>query len=488
MRTQTRVALASLSILACWSPDVCAQACLYPEEQHPLPATPDSAAQFGSSVDVEGDIAVVGAKYEDTEAGAAVGAAYVFERTAGQWIQKARLVAPDGHASAFFGSAISISGNRIAVGSTLADPNGLSDAGAIYVFEAESGTWVSKAKLIAADATAGMMLGFTLDLDGNQLVGGAAGSCYVFEHLLGNWFQTAKLSIGNFPELDIDPNRLIASSLTSARIFEKQGATWIQTASLQGVGPATNQAARVGLSGDRAVVSTQDWRVFVRQSGGWVLEHSLDNAGDFAPVAMHGDRIALGFLVGHVQIWQRSSSGWSVALTAAVTDDVSMGEFASAIAIHDTTALVGAPTVGPTDDGTAYVIDSTPPFHHYGSSCPGTGGYAPMLTLGGCAKSGGSIDLSLQSGLGGSVGAILIGLDIGSTPLGSGCSLLISGVLPQAFMLPLFGTGPGGGSVAIAIGLPPNLQQGSIAIQAFAADPVIPKGFTSTNGVLLTTR
>lgn len=466
-----------------------AQSCFYPESQILGPSVVDIGAQFGSAAAVHGNIAVVGAPYEDTAKGASAGAAYIYERVGGIWTESARLTADDGHPIAFFGSAVAVSGSRVAVASILNDANGLNDAGAVYIFEKEPGGWQFEVKLIAADATAGSMFGASVALESDQIAIGAAGHCYVFERLLGNWFQTSKLYLGNFPYVDIEPNRIIASGLTIANIYEKQGAQWLLAGTLQGSGPATSAAARVSLSGDRAVVSSGDWRVYVRQAGSWSLEFSIDNAGDYATVAISGDTVAIGFLIGHLQVWRRSSSGWDVSLTMETTDSVNNGSyFSTSLALDGNTAVVGAPLFSPTDSGRAYVLDTTPPFDPFGAGCPGTGGFVPELSLSGCADSSGSVNLEINKGPGGSVAALLLGLGQASSPLGGGCTLLLSGVLPQTLMLPLFGTGPGSGAISISSGLPANLLAGSITAQSFVADSALGQGFTSTNGVVLTTR
>lgn len=466
-----------------------AQSCFYPESQILGPSVVDIGAQFGSAVAIDGDIAVVGAPYEDTAKGASAGTAYVYERVGGSWSEAARLTADDGHPIAFFGSAVAVSGSRVAVASIFNDANGLNDAGAVYIFEKESGGWQFKVKLIAADASAGSMFGASIALESDQLAIGAAGYCYVFENLLGTWFQTSKLYLGNFPHVDIEPNRIIASGLTIANIYEKQGATWSLTGTLQGSGPATSAAARVSLSGDRAMINSGDWRVYVRQGNSWSLEFSIDNAGDYATVAIRGETIAIGFLVGHLQVWRHTSAGWNVSLTMETTDGVNNGSyFSTSLALDGSTAVVGAPLFSPTDIGRAYVLDTTPPFDPYGSGCPGTGGFVPELSLSGCATSNGSVNLDITKGLGGSFAVLLLGLGQTSVPLGSGCTLLLSDVLPQSLLLPLFGTGAGGGAISVSVGLPPDLLAGSITLQGFIADTALPIRYTVTNGVALTTR
>ena len=83
--------------------------------------------QFGRSVDISGDTAVVGAFYEASSAttvngnelddsGVIVGAAYVFKRTGTTWAQDAYLKGHSGGLEDYFGTSVAIEGNTIAVG------------------------------------------------------------------------------------------------------------------------------------------------------------------------------------------------------------------------------------------------------------------------------------------------------------------------------------------------------------------------------------
>lgn len=102
-------------------------------------------ARFGWSVCVDGDYAIVGASLERMDASGGnmlygAGAAYIFVRDGGTYVQQQKLVTSDRHAEALFGYSVSISGNIAMVGApnNWLDPSGgnnMSQAGAVYVFE-----------------------------------------------------------------------------------------------------------------------------------------------------------------------------------------------------------------------------------------------------------------------------------------------------------------------------------------------------------------
>ena len=89
--------------------------------------------QFGKSVAISGDYVVVGAYAEDEE-GSAAGAAYIFHRTGtNTWDAGVKIVATDPQAYDEFGKSVAISGNYAVVGA-YGESAGGSYAGAAYIF------------------------------------------------------------------------------------------------------------------------------------------------------------------------------------------------------------------------------------------------------------------------------------------------------------------------------------------------------------------
>jgi len=106
-----------------------------------------SADGLGLSVAVDDDTIVVGALAHEDRAFDA-GSAFVFERQNGTWREVAKLTASDGAVLEHFGVSVAVSGNTIVVGTEPWDENGEhSDVGAAYVFERVAGGWVETAKL-----------------------------------------------------------------------------------------------------------------------------------------------------------------------------------------------------------------------------------------------------------------------------------------------------------------------------------------------------
>ena len=87
---------------------------------------------FGIAAAVSPDTAVVGA-YLDDDTGSNFGSAYVFVRSGTTWTQQAKLVASDGAVDDQFGFSVAVSGDTAVVGAPFDDDSG-SSSGSAYVF------------------------------------------------------------------------------------------------------------------------------------------------------------------------------------------------------------------------------------------------------------------------------------------------------------------------------------------------------------------
>ncbi len=157
-------------------------------QQAKLTASDDEAGDhFGTSVSVSGDTALVGANLEAAGGGEA-GAAYVFVRSGVSWSQQAKLTASDAAADDEFGESVSVSGDQALVGARLDDDAG-SRSGSAYLFSRAGTTWTQQ-KLVAPDAAAGDRFGSSVSISAGVLLIGAeenddggsnSGSAYIFD-------------------------------------------------------------------------------------------------------------------------------------------------------------------------------------------------------------------------------------------------------------------------------------------------------------------
>jgi hypothetical protein len=142
-------------------------------EDHIFANDAGSKGRFGISSWVDGDVAIFGSYWDDTQAGSQAGSAYIFRRDSnGDWQQEDKLVAEDGHKEQFFGCYVHISGNTAYVGA-YGDSEYVTNGGAVYVFRRKSnGGWKQVNKLVAWNVSFGDNSGRFFDVsDGNLLMG-----------------------------------------------------------------------------------------------------------------------------------------------------------------------------------------------------------------------------------------------------------------------------------------------------------------------------
>ncbi|MFT5674430.1 MAG: hypothetical protein ACI808_000349 [Paraglaciecola sp.] len=270
----------------------------------------DETTRFGFSVDIDGDLAVVGATL-DNELGNGAGAAYVYRRIGSTWVQEAKLLAADGAPGHQFGIPARIDGDTILVGAHQDDANG-ARSGSAYIFRFENDQWVQEAKLLPDDSASRQTFGNAGDIEGNLVVVGAlrddemganSGAAYLFRRNGSVWTQDVKL-VATVPENGANFGRSVALSddtlvigaqwddeggedAGAAYIFRHDGTRWFEEAKLIASDTAQDSwfGFAVGVSGDVAVVGahrkddeqTESGAVYVYRFilGEWVEEHKL---------------------------------------------------------------------------------------------------------------------------------------------------------------------------------------------------------------------
>ena len=237
---------------------------------------------FGTSVALDGDTALVGAYGDNVGAASDQGSAYVFTRSDTTWTQQAKLVAGDGARGDEFGYSVALDGDTALVGAYQDYVGANSGQGSAYVFTRSDTTWTQQTKLVAGDGEAGDRFGISVALDGDTALVGAhstgalninPGSAYVFTRGGTTWLQQAKLLAGDGVELDLFGTSVdldgdtalvgahgydvgVNSYQGSAYVFTRRGTTWAQAATLTA---ATGAAAdhfgtSVALSSTMALV------------------------------------------------------------------------------------------------------------------------------------------------------------------------------------------------------------------------------------------
>lgn len=240
--------------------------------------------QYAAAVSLSGNRALVGSS---TESGG--GAAYVFVESGGTWTQEARLT-PSVPVSSRFGYALSLEGDRAVIGAPWDGVMGLR-SGAAHVFERVDGVWVETQKLFPDVSVVGAEFGQGVELHGDDIVVGAPfedatytrqGAAYVFTLGGGDWSQEARLvddganGYGYLGvSLSMDGDRLLAGAWGdgTAVVFEREGTGWEQRARLERPSGVGYFGHAVALRGDRAAVGAYNSQgavaLYTYAQGGW---------------------------------------------------------------------------------------------------------------------------------------------------------------------------------------------------------------------------
>jgi len=256
-------------------------------EQQKLTASDGAASDFfGYSVALSGETALVGARFDDVGANAQQGSVYIYLRTGTIWSEQMKWVASDGAADDDFGWSVAISGDTALVGAYHDDVGANTDQGSVYVLAHSGDAWSEQAKLTASDGAANDNFGQSVALSGGTAVVGAhaydvgantdQGCAYVFARSGDAWSQQAKLTatdgaahdwfgesvalVGDTAVVGALADDVGASSdQGSAYVFARSGTTWSQQAQLTATDGASGDqfGYSVALSGASALVGAR---------------------------------------------------------------------------------------------------------------------------------------------------------------------------------------------------------------------------------------
>lgn len=200
------------------------------------PGSPLGTANFGYSVDLDGDQLIVGAPGEN-HAGALSGAAYIFQRDQGgtdNWGQVTKLLPTTGEANAVFGASVGIDNGIAAIGSPQRTGGGVAmNAGSVFAsFRDSNGLWTQPAAITGFVPLANDCYGRTVAVEGTRIMAAApfgqtgvtppdAGVVVVHTYSLG----IDGLPIGHSTLTVTDPNPSSMASFGSA--ISVQGLTMV---------------------------------------------------------------------------------------------------------------------------------------------------------------------------------------------------------------------------------------------------------------------
>jgi hypothetical protein len=305
--------------------------------------------QFGYAVamDSAGTTALISGPFwndvdptQPTPVPAPPGAVYIFTNTGGVWTQTQKVQPSDSSPGDNFGYALAISGTTALVTSVPEDAYGNFPGGnAVYVFTASGGTWTQQQKLVPSDNAPGSaFFGYVLGVDGPTIVAGAPGT------------NGANINQG------------------AVYIFSLQNGIWTQTQELTqeqgatydyfGYAVAVHDNVVVVGSGEAAGSKKQVGAAYVYapSTGTWEQVQKL-TPPDGTAYAAFGSALALddttmlvganyqavnGINSGAVYVFTQSDGVWTETQELGPSDGQGLGFFGISVAISDGGALIGA--------------------------------------------------------------------------------------------------------------------------------------------------
>lgn len=159
--------------------------------------------EFGQSTAVDGDIALVGEPYNTISTAVRNGLVYTYVREHGVWTAHGPLADPDGGTDAEFGRSIALDGQRAIIGAPGYTIPGPPETGSAYVLRYAGGLWLSEGRLRASDGSNADAFGRSVALEGDVALVGApqhgvgaqyTGIVYVYRKTDAGWTEAGKLS------------------------------------------------------------------------------------------------------------------------------------------------------------------------------------------------------------------------------------------------------------------------------------------------------
>ncbi len=171
---------------------------------------------FGTSADIHGDNVIIGtgmytAKLDEGPKGAA----HIFQKSGNTWIRTGMLEAPDGGRNDMFGQAVQIEDNLALVGAPRHNHSGAINAGKVYAFTLQNGHWLHKESYTApqSDVQSHMHLGNKLHLhEGHVLISAHlmnnahVNSGNTYHQSTSHLVNTRDIPVKKYEEIKIVPN------------------------------------------------------------------------------------------------------------------------------------------------------------------------------------------------------------------------------------------------------------------------------------------
>jgi len=334
---------------------------------------PDAAIGdlFGFSVAVDGDLMVVGAAYDTIETNVAQGSVYVYERrgVSNTWEMVRKLTLPDGHEYDFFGQAVAVAGDVVAVGAPFHD--GVhTNVGAAFVFERDAGgsnAWGLVTTLTPALQFGECQFGSSIAAAGDVVVVGVPFADTLFQSDRGMAYVYERNQDG-INQWDLVETLTTPTALTNSWFgmsVAVDGDVIVASA------PGVHHMEGAAYVFERDAGGTGNWgqvRELIASDGlpDQAFGSSVDVAGDVIAVGSYRDSAAGHNHQGSVFVFERNLGGtnrWGEVTKLTASDGAADDFLGTSVAVVGDLIMAGAPYVdldpstSGDDHGSVYVFD-----------------------------------------------------------------------------------------------------------------------------------
>lgn len=340
--------------------------------------SPITYSSFGTSVSIDGDTLIVGAKNLESF----YGHAYIFSKSGDDWIQKAHFEGEQIYD--LFGDVVAISGNHAIVAAPMFDYEEYTNAGCLYAYHKVNSTWHFQQKITNPNPSNNLKFGASFSIHGNYLIVGIEESD---EHGPGYgdvivffWNEIHWINHNHFLPSDVhedmyfgrevamsNNHAIVSSQLNNTiYVFRKTGSSWVEEAKFElhsqiSFGSVLDIHENYFVTSDthdesNNVTASGAIYIFYKDGTEWIQHTKIlpsdpgenDRFGN--DVAIFGDYIIVGVPrddsnltdSGSAYLFKRNSSNW-VEVTKFTVERKAYDFFGHSIDISDRHAVIGAP-------------------------------------------------------------------------------------------------------------------------------------------------
>ena len=167
-------------------------------------ATGAAEDHFGNSVSISGNYAIVGSYADDVGSNVDQGSANIFQYNGSNWVLMQKISDATGEANDNFGVTVSISGNYAIVGAYLDDVGISVNQGSASIFQYNGSNWVLMQKISDATGEANDNFGKSVSISGMYAIAGASndnsgsnidqGSASIYQYVGNGWILMQKIT------------------------------------------------------------------------------------------------------------------------------------------------------------------------------------------------------------------------------------------------------------------------------------------------------